>query len=517
MEPAGPRRRLLVQREVETMTDPMRPHILDEQPKVASSRLPSEPVELRGPELQPRQDMPIRPDFATAPFEFKPAKVLCAVLLLKRIEVFEDRRKNDAGFELDVNAVDGEARTLAEFFVADRSDPDTVAIQVCQALFERLDHELLAAGPRHPPTSRRGAWDFGGIFLCTHCRGASSSAFRIHTPVWRRIVEVMGQFVAGGGNSPDLAGDVTVERRLGTAIKEVRGLPAPDSTSYALGRVALDLADGRTLDVLVKDFDVSPHAPDTALARGGRERYVYEKLLAGRGLGTPELYGVVWDESSGRHWLLLEFVHGKLLRHCPIEDWIAAAGWLARLHGSIACHEAELGQSGHLVNYDDAYFRGMAERALKAVGSRSGTLHRRLEAAVAGYETMIEKICGGRQTLVHGSYRPKNIIVDTRSTPVRVCPVDWELAAVGPALHDLACIANEVDLSTIEQVCNAYADGAAAVGLTVTGTDKMLVEIERLRLHRVLRSLARSVEWAYPDSAVAVLVAKAEEVRRGMG
>jgi len=326
----------------------------------------------------------------------------------------------------------------------------------------------------------------------------------------------MGQFVARGGNSPELAGDVTAERRWGTAIKEARWLPAPNSTSYALRRMALDLADGRKLDVLVKDFDVSPHAPDTALARGSRERYVYEELLAGRGLGTPELYGALWDESSGRHWLLLEFVPGKMLRHSPIEDWIAAAGWLARLHGSIEGHETELAQSGHLVNYGDAYFRGRAERALQAVGSRSGALQRRLEAALDGYETMIEKMCAGRQTFVHGSYRPKNIIVDTRSNPVRICPVDWELAAVGPALHDLAWIADEVDLPTIEQLCKAYVDAAAAVGLAVTGMEKMRMEIERLRLHRVLRSLARSAEWGYPDSAVAVLVAKAEEVRRGM-
>src|SRR6266540_3546128 len=125
--------------------------------------------------------------------------------------------------------------------------------------------------------------------------------------------------------------------------------------------------------------------------------------------------------------------------------------------GSGGC--TELARPGLLVNYDDAYFRNMAERALRAVGSRSGSLHRRLAAAVDAYWAMIEGFCAGRPTLVHGSYRPKNILVDTSPTPLRICPVDWELAAVGPQLHDLACMANEVDhRPTIERFCEAYAE-----------------------------------------------------------
>ncbi len=201
---------------------------------------------------------------------------------------------------------------------------------------------------------------------------------------------------------------------------------------------------------------------------GARERYVYETVLAGRDLGTPELYGLVWDEPSGRHWLLLEFVQGRTLRQSPIEDWVAAAGWLGRLHGALGGREAELARPGLLVNYDDAYFRNMAERALRAVGSRSGSLHRRLAAAVDAYWAMIEGFC-------EVDHRP-----------------------------------------TIERFCEAYAEGADAFGLEVTCSDELLAELDRLRLHRVLRSLARSAEWAYPDSAVTILVDKAETIRRGL-
>jgi hypothetical protein len=319
----------------------------------------------------------------------------------------------------------------------------------------------------------------------------------------------MQQFVAGD----DLIG----ERCLGLAIKAVRELPAPSSTSYALRRLMLDLADGRTLDVFHKNFDLSPHAPEIALSRGMRERYVYEKILAARELGTPELYGVVWDDLSGRHWLLLEFVQGRKLRRSPIEDRIGAAGWLGRLHGSIAGHEAELARPGLLLIYDDDYFRDTAERALQAVGSRFRSLQRRLEAAVAGYEAVIEKVCSAKPTLVHGSYRPKNILVDTCSPLVRICPADWELAAIGPPLHDLAFIADGLDRPAIEQLCESYAAEAATFGLAVTGTDDMFEELERLRLHKALRSLARSAEWEYPGDTVTKIVAKAETIRRGLG
>jgi hypothetical protein len=72
-------------------------------------------------------------------------------------------------------------------------------------------------------------------------------------------------------------------------------------------------------------------------------------------------------------------------------------------------------------------------------------------------------------------------------------------------------------LPPIERFCEAYAKGADALGLAVTGTDEMLAELDRLRLHRVLRSLARCAEWAYPDKAVTILVAKAETIRRSLG
>ncbi len=336
-----------------------------------------------------------------------------------------------------------------------------------------------------------------------------------HQGVPLRHLEAMEPFAVGQGRPTDMGCD-EVGRCLGAEVTAVRDLPAPPSTSYALRRLLVEFADGRTLDVFLKEFDVSPHAPDVALQRGARERYAYEKMLAGRHLGTPELYGVVWDDRGGWHWLLLEFVEGHKLRRHPIVDRVAAAAWLARLHASISGHEADLARPGLLLRYDDEYFRDTAERALRAVGSRFNALRRRLEVAVAGYDDHIEKICSAEPTVVHGSYRPKNVLVDTRRTAPRICPIDWELAAIGPPLHDLAFLADGCDRPEVELLCESYVAQAATRGLVISCTGEIPVQLERLRLHKALRSLARSAEWAYPEEIVTKIVAKAETIRRGL-
>ena len=319
------------------------------------------------------------------------------------------------------------------------------------------------------------------------------------------------------GKPLELHGDVTVERWLGAAITTVRELPAPTSTSYALRRLRLGLADGRRLDVLLKDFGISPHPPEVALRRGARERYVYENILAVRALGTPALYAVVWDDASDRHWLLLEFVDGRKFRRHPIENLLAAGRWIGRLHRSVAGDEAGLAQPGILLTYDDAYFRQTAERAVRAVAARFDSLRPRIEAAVAGYDSLIGKICSARPTLVHGSYRPKNILVAGSSPAVRICPADWELAAIGPALHDLAFLADGCDRPSIDLLCESYLDETDDGGHADRRAGEVLEGIERLRLHKALRSLARSAEWAYPEDTVTKIVAKAEKIRHDLG
>lgn len=297
-------------------------------------------------------------------------------------------------------------------------------------------------------------------------------------------------------------------REIGTGVSSGDGpaeLASPRSTSYSVRHLVIDFDDGRTVEVFHKNFDISPHRTDVALSRGKRECFVYEKLLAGRQLGTPELYGVVWDDDVDCHWLLLEFVHGHKLRHDPAEERVGAARWLGQLHRRVEA----VGLEGPLLRYDRTYFADVADHACSAVGERFPDLKQQLQKSLINYETVIDRICTGEQALVHGSYRAKNIIVNDPK-PIRICPADWELAAIGPQLHDLAFLADGCDPQLIEQLCLAYSDTA---GRRSFDRDQMLQDIDRLRLHKALRSLARSFQWDYPRATVAKLIARVERIR----
>src|SRR6266480_7017328 len=109
--------------------------------------LPPAPVQPRGPERQPRQDIAIHPHLATTPAKLQPANALGILELPKRIQVLEDHGKDVTGAEVGVNAMQREARALAECLAADGAYPHGVAPQPRQAVFECLDHELATAGP----------------------------------------------------------------------------------------------------------------------------------------------------------------------------------------------------------------------------------------------------------------------------------------------------------------------------------------------------------------------------------
>jgi hypothetical protein len=43
-------------------------------------------------------------------------------------------------------------------------------------------------------------------------------------------------------------------------------------------------------------------------------------------------------------------------------------------------------------------------------------------------------------TVIHGEFYASNVLIDDGIDGIRVCPVDWERAAIGPALIDLAAL-----------------------------------------------------------------------------
>src|SRR5262249_29110958 len=205
------------------------------------------------------------------------------------------------------------------------------------------------------------------------------------------------------------------------------------ASSYEAEVLTLQLAGGEGLKVFFKNLGVTRFPKDGARQRRDRERAVYRDLLAGADLGTARYYGSVWDESLGRHWLFLEFVEGAQLRACELCDWAEAAGWLGRLQGYFAPRSGHLHACDFLVRHDADFFRAKADQAVRDVGQISRPVAGRLASALDDYDRLVGVFLAQPRTLVHGNYRPSNVLVVPGPGPVRVCPVDWEQASWGSA------------------------------------------------------------------------------------
>src|SRR5438034_622686 len=102
-------------------------------------------------------------------------------------------------------------------------------------------------------------------------------------------------------------------------------------------------------------------------------------------------------------------------------------------------------------------------------------------------------------TLVHGSFHPNNIIISGS----RVCPVDWELAAIGNRLYDFAFIADGFDEPRLQVMWQAY---LAGFGETFRAPPlhwpAASLVIDCFRIHKLLKHLVECVVWNYPLAAV---------------
>ena len=301
-------------------------------------------------------------------------------------------------------------------------------------------------------------------------------------------------------------------RGNGSPLAAIRRRRFPGSTSYAVEIVGVELASGDAFEIFLKDFGWSKLPKDAAAERRERERRVYEDLLEGEDLGTARFYGARWDEAAARFWLMLEFVDGKPLRHCGFEHWLEAAAWLGRLHGRFVGQRDRLRECGFLKRHDADFFVHSAERALRAVSGLSAALARRLERVLEVHDAIVAVMARDPDALVHGSYRPQNVLVVRSSEPPRICPTDWELAAFGRSTYDLAFVCDGFRPPRLEALFDAYEREAENSGLAVRDRNELRREVDCFRLHKTINSLGRLRQWERPAETATKVVATAEDI-----
>jgi aminoglycoside phosphotransferase (APT) family kinase protein len=279
--------------------------------------------------------------------------------------------------------------------------------------------------------------------------------------------------------------------------------------SYDCDLITVQLSSDEELRLFLKDYRVSQKSKDEPELRRERELRVYRDLLSQMALGTPKYYGSVWDEAAGRFWIFLEFVEGAVVRRQDVECGTLAAEWLAEMQGFFHRHPEILSSCDFLIRHDADFFRHKADLALRDVGKISPHSARRLARIAGQYEHVVGVMASQPVTLVHGAYIPWHIVLDHAQEPVRVCPIDWELAAQGATLYDLAFFTDGVEPPTRDRIWDAYRQAAEKHSVPVSDTEALRNAVDCFRLHRIFDWLSRSVEKQFTEKKVARLVDQA--------
>ena len=115
------------------------------------------------------------------------------------------------------------------------------------------------------------------------------------------------------------------------------------------------------------------------------------------------------------------------------------------------------------------------------------------------YDPVVGCLANLPATLIHGDFYPSNVLIDESEGRLRICPVDWELAAMGPGLMDLAAFtagkwSEEERLDLSMAYYDALPDGASAK----TPVDHFLYCLDACRLHWSVQWLGWSSNWSPP-------------------
>lgn len=279
---------------------------------------------------------------------------------------------------------------------------------------------------------------------------------------------------------------------------EVVGLtrrPYHYATSFALDELVVQLADCEPLRLLFKNLTRASLLPDAGRNRPsdlhdpGREVDTYRSVLDGADIGAARCYAAMSDAEGGRFWLILELVAGKELWQVgDLDVWADVACWLARFHSRADLRERAK-EVPRLLRYGPQLYRRWCDRAV--------TTHpedRALRWIATGYDEVIDLLVAQPEAFVHGECYPSNVLIAAGENPLRVCLVDWEMAALGPALLDLAALTSGGWSESEEaRIVDTYRTTAG-----VDDGDSFFNVLWACRLHQCLQWLGWSADWIPP-------------------
>lgn len=285
------------------------------------------------------------------------------------------------------------------------------------------------------------------------------------------------------------------------------------SSSYTIENLKVELDNGQSLEMVVKDL-----SPSSLLATANQVRphflydplseiETYQKILNPLRLGTPVCYGAVTSPELESYWLFLERVKGPLLwQRGRMDSWRKAAKWLAELHGQFAALEGVHNQFriAHLRRLDREFFKLWLTRA-EAFLRRSNfanvaTESRRFGRLADRYERIVDLLMELPQAFIHGEFYPSNVILREGQQGREICPVDWELAAIGPGLIDLAALTSgDWSEEKIKTMIAAYRDALVPAAGDRPSMEELVEAVACCQLHVSMQLLGWADDWLPPE------------------
>lgn len=294
------------------------------------------------------------------------------------------------------------------------------------------------------------------------------------------------------------------------SIAKLERRPSPYRTSFALEELDLLLDDGTRLRLMFKDLGSqgllagAREAKPAFLYNPLREIETYRAILAPSRLGEAFCYGAVVEPQIGRYWLFLEKVPGvELYQVGEFATWQQVARWLAGMHGRFAEDVKSLTRATPLLRYDGDFYRLWMRRAqgfLRQGDSlESKDVRRRFERLAGRYDQVVERLVALPVTFIHGEFYPSNVLIQNTAAELRVCPVDWEMAAVGPGLIDLAALTTGrwTEDKRIA-LAIAYRAELAPNGGWPPASEAFLAALDFCHLHLAVQWLGWAPDWSPP-------------------
>jgi aminoglycoside phosphotransferase (APT) family kinase protein len=161
--------------------------------------------------------------------------------------------------------------------------------------------------------------------------------------------------------------------------------------------------------------------------------------------------------------------------------------WLAQLHAAFSGQRGELlAAHPQLPVLDATWFDDWTDRALARLSTSTDTRAEALRRGLQGIDLAAE-LAALPATFIHGEFYPSNVMICIGGRETEVYPVDWETAAIGPAMIDLAAITSGWDELTEPRLVRAYGlHGCAERGLLLC------------RLHLAIRWVSWPEQWTPP-------------------